>query len=87
MHRIAIDATLTLYPGPDGNVVQSRAVTALTDWLEANRMLGMNLRRSAIFSKLHQQGVHSVDLASPAEDLVLGRTEVYAIDANPTPSR
>ena len=44
-------------------------------------MLGMNLSRSAIFSKLHLEGVHSVDLTSPAEDLVLGRTEVYAIDA------
>lgn len=81
VHRIAIDATLTLYPGPDGNLVQSRAVTALTQWLEANRMLGMNLRRSAIFSKLHQEGVHSVKLTSPATDLVLGLTEVYAIDA------
>ncbi|MCI5078710.1 baseplate J/gp47 family protein [Oricola sp.] len=81
VHRIAIDATLTLYPGPDGNVVQSLAVAALTQWVEANRMLGMNLRRSAIFSKLHQEGVHSVDLTAPAEDLVLGPTEVYAIDA------
>jgi phage-related baseplate assembly protein len=81
VHRTRVEAKLTLYPGPDGNVVQGRALAALTDWLEANRMLGMNLRRSAIFSKLHQEGVHSVDLASPAEDLVLGLTEVYAIDA------
>jgi phage-related baseplate assembly protein len=81
VHSVTINATLTLYPGPDGNLVRDRAVTALTTWVEANRMLGMNLRRSAIFSKLHQEGVHSVDLASPAEDLVLGPTEVYAIDA------
>jgi phage-related baseplate assembly protein len=44
-------------------------------------MLGMNLRRSAIFSKLHQEGVHSVDLISPAADLVLGPTEVYAVES------
>lgn len=81
VHRASIDATLTLYPGPDGNVVRARALAAITDWVEANRMLGMNLRRSAIFSKLHQEGVHSVDLTSPAQDLVLGPTEVYAIDA------
>jgi phage-related baseplate assembly protein len=81
VHSVTINATLTLYPGPDGNLVRDRVVTALTTWVEANRMLGMNLRRSAIFSKLHQEGVHSVDLASPAEDLVLGPTEVYAIDA------
>lgn len=81
VHRVAITANLTLYPGPDGNVVRARALAAITDWVEANRMLGMNLRRSAIFSKLHQEGVHSVDLTSPAQDLVLGSTEVYAIDA------
>ncbi|NRP30847.1 MULTISPECIES: baseplate J/gp47 family protein [unclassified Aliiroseovarius] len=81
VHPVTIDATLTLYPGPDGNLVRDRAVIALTTWLETNRMLGMNLRRSAIFSKLHQDGVHSVDLLSPAADIVLGPTEVYAAPA------
>ena len=81
VHPVSINATLTLYPGPDGNLVRDRAVTALTTWVEANRMLGMNLRRSAIFSKLHQEGVHSVDLISPATDIVLGPTEVYAVEA------
>ena len=81
VQRTDITAKLTLYPGPDGNVVRDRALSALSDWVETNRMLGMNLRRSAIFSKLHVEGVHSVDLASPAQDLVLGPTEVYAIDA------
>jgi phage-related baseplate assembly protein len=81
VYRTTIDATLTLYPGPDGNVVRARAIAAISDWVEANRMLGLNLRRSAIFSKLHQEGVHSVDLASPAQDLVIGPTDVYAIDA------
>lgn len=81
VRNVTINAKLTLYPGPDGNVVQAAAVTALTKWVEANRLLGMNLRRSAIFAKLHQEGVHSVDLVSPAADVVLGPTEVYAIDA------
>ena len=44
-------------------------------------MLGMNLRRSALYAALHQEGVHSVDLFSPAEDIVLDVTEVYAVDA------
>lgn len=81
VQRVSIDATLTLYPGPDGNVVRARALEAITEWLEANRMLGMNLRRSALFAKLHQEGVHSVDLTAPVQDLVLGPTEVYAIEA------
>ncbi|MBB06607.1 MAG: baseplate assembly protein [Pseudooceanicola sp.] len=81
VHPVTINARLTLYPGPDGNLVRDRAVSALTSWVETNRMLGMNLRRSAIFSKLHQEGVHSVDLTSPAADIVLGPTEVYAVEA------
>ncbi len=78
--RTNITAKLTLYPGPDGAVVQARALAAVTDWVEANRMLGMNLRRSALFSKLHQEGVHSVELIEPASDIVLDATHVYAID-------
>ena len=81
VHPVTIAAALTLYPGPDGNLVRDRATATLTDWVETNRMLGMNLRRSAIFSKLHQEGVHSVDLSAPAADLVLGPTEVYDTQA------
>jgi phage-related baseplate assembly protein len=61
-------------------VVRQRALAAVTSWVEKNRMLGMNLRRSALFAALHQEGVHSVDLVSPADDVVLDVTEVYAID-------
>ena len=74
-------AKLTLYPGPDGELVRQRSLGAITTWVEKNRMLGMNLRRSALYAALHQEGVHSVDLMSPAEDLVLDVTEVYAVDA------
>lgn len=80
IRRARIVARLTLYPGPDGEVVRQRALAAVTEWAEKNRMLGMNLRRSALFAALHQEGVHSVDLVSPAQDLVLDVTEVYAID-------
>jgi phage-related baseplate assembly protein len=81
IRRTRIVAKLTLYPGPDGELVRQRALTAVTSWVEKNRMLGMNLRRSALYAALHQEGVHSVDLLSPAEDLVLDLTEVYAVEA------
>lgn len=80
IRRTSIVARLTLYPGPDGEVVRRRAQTAVSTFVENNRMLGMNLRRSALFSVLHQEGVHSVDLVVPSSDLVLDPTEVYAID-------
>ena len=81
IRRTRIVAKLTLYPGPDARVVRQRALAAVTAWVEKNRMLGMNLRRSALYAALHQEGVHSVDLVSPAEDLVLDVTEVYAVEA------
>ncbi|MFN4140250.1 baseplate J/gp47 family protein [Aestuariivirga sp.] len=81
IRRTRIVAKLTLYPGPDGELVCQRALAAVTTWAEKNRMLGMNLRRSTLYAALHQEGVHSVDLVSPAEDLVLDNTEVYAMDA------
>jgi phage-related baseplate assembly protein len=81
IRRTRVVAKLTLYPGPDGDLVLQRALAAVTTWVEKNRMLGMNLRRSALYAALHQEGVHSVDLMFPAEDLVLDVTEVYAVDA------
>jgi len=81
IRRTRIAAKLTLYPGPDGEMVRQRALAAVTTWAEKNRMLGMNLRRSALYAALHQEGVHSVDLVSPAEDLVLDVTEVYVVEA------
>jgi phage-related baseplate assembly protein len=81
VRRTRVVARLTLYPGPDGDVVRQRALATVTSWVEKNRMLGMNLRRSALYAALHQEGVHSVELVSPAEDLVLDVTEVYAVDA------
>ena len=81
IRRTRILAKLTLYPGPDAQVVRQRALAAVTAWVGKNRMLGMNLRRSALYAALHQEGVHSVDLFSPAEDIVLDVTEVYAVDA------
>ena len=81
IRRTRVVAKLTLYPGPDGDLVRQRALGAVTTWVQKNRMLGMNLRRSALYAALHQEGVHSVDLVSPVEDLVLDVTEVYAVDA------
>jgi phage-related baseplate assembly protein len=81
IRRTRIVARLTLYPGPDGEVVRQRALSAVTSSVEKNRMLGMNLRRSALYAALHQEGVHSVDMISPADDLVLDVTQVYAVES------
>lgn len=77
----AIRAVVTLSPGPESGPIHAEAIAALAKWAEANRRLGMNLRRSAIISRLHVDGVHSVDLIEPAADLICDQTQVYDISA------
>lgn len=76
-----IVAALTIYPGPDGAVVQQRAQEALAGWLVENAFLGRDLRRSAIFSRLHVEGVQSVELLTPAADVVIGPREAIRVGA------
>lgn len=70
--EIHINAELMIYPGPDGSVVADRARARLEAWLQEISFLGRDLRRSAIFSRLHVEGVQSVTLSSPAEDILGG---------------
>ena len=74
-----IVAGLTIYPGPDGNIVRQQAITKLTSWLASMSYLGRDIRRSAIFSQLHVEGVMSVDLISPAVDIAVGPGQVVKV--------
>ena len=75
----AIEAILTVYPGPDGNLVLQKAQEQLSGWLTQNALLGRDLQRSAVISRLHVEGVHSVDLIQPAEDLVAGAKDAVLV--------
>lgn len=79
IREVGIEAELVLYPGPDADLVRDRARAALEGWLSANRMLGANLPLSAIYSRLHQEGVMTVNLAAPAADVIVEPTEVFAV--------
>lgn len=76
---VDIRARLTLYPGPTAAPILEAATARLSAWVESNRMLGGNLRRSAIMHQLHVDGVHSVDLIEPSADVVLDVWQCYAI--------
>ena len=65
-----ITAELTIYPGPDGNVIADRARARLAEFINKVGFLGRDLRRSALFSGLHVEGVQSVNLIQPAVDLI-----------------
>jgi phage-related baseplate assembly protein len=69
---VPIVATMTLFPGPDAGLVVAQAEAALRDLVDRSRRLGFDLRRSAVFGRLHVDGVHSVTLISPADDVIVG---------------
>jgi phage-related baseplate assembly protein len=76
-----IVAELTIYPGPDGNVVRQTAVDQINAFLLTNAYLGRNLSRSALFSRLHVEGVMGVRLVSPAQDIVIDQRQAIQISS------
>jgi phage-related baseplate assembly protein len=71
----AVEAVLTLFPGPDGGVVLAQAQAALARYIATSQRLGRDITRSAIFAALHQPGVQNVDLIEPAADIVIDPDE------------
>ncbi|WP_459177413.1 baseplate assembly protein [Ewingella americana] len=71
----AIDATLYLYPGPEAEPVRAAAELKLAAYASAQNRLGRDIRQSAIYAALHVEGVQRVELASPAADVVLDKTQ------------
>jgi len=66
-----ITAALTLYPGPDAEVVLADANARLTDYLERNQRLGRDVTRAGIIGALVTEGVMNVALSSPVADIVI----------------
>lgn len=71
-----VAAQLTLYPGPDSQLILDTAIAALDQLLAANRRLGRNISRSAIIAALHVGGVQNVNLFEPVADVFVEQTEV-----------
>ena len=73
----AVDAQLTIYPGPDAALIEAAALTSLQKELAERRRLGRDVTRSALFRALHVGGVHNVTLTSPAADIILDDTQAW----------
>ena len=77
----AIDAQLTIYPGPDAALIEAAALASLQKELAERRRLGRDVTRSALFRALHVGGVHNVILNAPAADIVLDDTQAWNLTA------
>ena len=64
-----VDASLTLYPGPDSAVVLADAIARLQAYVADNHRLGRDITRAGLVAALCTAGVQNVALASPAADI------------------
>lgn len=70
-----IEAVLYLYPGPEIELSLIEAKSALERYINTQRRLGRDIRRSAIHAALHVSRVQRVELIHPAEDVVVADNE------------
>ncbi|KAA9020735.1 baseplate assembly protein [Sphingobium limneticum] len=71
----AVSATITTFSGPDAMVVLESARAGLAQYVASSHKLGRDITRSGIFAALHVPGAQNVILASPADDIILSRTQ------------
>ena len=71
----AVDAVLYLYPGPEAEPIRAAAEAKLAAFVSAQARLGRDIRKSALYAALHVEGVQRVELAQPAADVVLDKTQ------------
>lgn len=71
----AVEAALYLYPGPEAEPVRAAAEKKLAAFVSAQARLGRDIRKSALYAALHVEGVQRVELAQPAADVVLDKTQ------------
>ncbi len=68
-------ASLTLYEGPDAEVVRQAAEEAVTTYVTDCHRLGHDITISGLHAALHQPGVQKVTLARPAADIVVATSQ------------
>jgi phage-related baseplate assembly protein len=77
--RTDIVANVTFYPGPDASLIMADIGKALTKVRDRISLIGRDLTLSSIISAINQEGVQSVDLISPAENITAGSDQCVVI--------
>jgi len=70
-----IEAELTLYHGPDADVVATTARASAETFAARHHRIGHDITRSGLFAALHVEGVQRVELIQPAADIVVDDTQ------------
>lgn len=70
-----VQAKLHLYDGPDANVVKSKTIEAISQYVNDHHLLGNDITLSGIYAALHQPGVEKVELTKPTSNLTIFQDE------------
>jgi len=70
-----LEAVLTLYEGPDADVVRAAAETSVSAFVWDQHRLGHDITVSGLHAALHLAGVQKVTLVSPGADLEIDASE------------
>lgn len=66
----SVEAELTLFEGPDAELVRTTAEAALLDFVDQHHRLGHDITVAGLHSALYQPGVQDVELISPVASIV-----------------
>ncbi|CAE7405611.1 J [Symbiodinium microadriaticum] len=76
-----VEAELTLFNGPDAEVVRQAAETAVTQYVSDHHKLGHDITISGLHQALHQPGVQKADLTQPAAEIIVSDNEAAFCNA------
>lgn len=78
-----IEAELTVFPGPDSDVVLENATQSIQAYIDASHRIGRDITLSGVYAALHVAGVQNVTLISPEEDIEIDGNEApYCTDVD-----
>lgn len=71
----SIDAVIYIYPGPEAEPIRQAAISRLQAYIAAQKKIGRDINRSALFAAIHVEGVQRVQINAPAADIVISDTQ------------
>lgn len=67
----AVEAELTLYDGPDAELVRQASLAAVQAFVDDHHRLGHDISVAGLHAALYREGVQDVTLTAPAANLVI----------------
>lgn len=80
-----VQAELSIYDGPDPEVVLANSVARMRQYADEQRKIGYDVTLSGIYAALHSAGVQKVTLIKPTADVIIDEGEAsFLVNLNVT---